>query len=198
MIWAQANELVESAANHWILIAVLVGIVVALVVLLRIALTRKKPHVDLETGLREVLADYPSPPPVRRRRLTICDVPVRVRLVVMAPTGKLQAPITPDDVAGLLDGVHPGMGAYVAADKPRIRIWPPQLSVAGFTPTFHRLVESPDASQEASRWVKVAGPARTSKQPILLGLAVIAEEPVKLGDMQVETTEWRELLRIER
>jgi hypothetical protein len=32
----------------------------------------------------------------------------------------------------------------------------------------------------------------------LLGLAVLADEPLKLGDVQVETTEWGELLRVEQ
>ena len=97
--------------------------------------------------------------------------PVRVRLVVVAPTGKQQDPITPDDVPELLDDVVRGLGGFVKADKPRVRVWPPQLSVAGFAPTFHRLVESPDAGKQSSRWVKLAGPARTGKRPILLGLA---------------------------
>ena len=81
---------------------------------------------------------------------------------------------------------------------PRVRVWPPQLSVAGFGPTFHRLIKSPDPGSNLSRWVKLAGPARTGKRPILLGLAVLADDPMKLGDVQVETTEWGELLQIER
>ena len=98
----------------------------------------------------------------------------------------------------LLDDVLRGLGRFVAADKPRVRVWPPQLSVAGFAPTFHRLVGVAGRRPGASRWVKLAGPARTGKRPILLGLAVLADEPVKLGDVQVETTEWGELLRVER
>lgn len=197
MVWAQANDLAEKVANNWVLLAAGAGVVVAAVVLVRIASGRKKPHPDLESGLREDLAEYP-PPPDSARRLTVNGTPARVRLVVVAPTGKQQAPITPDDVAELLDDVYRGLGAYVTTDRPRVRVWPPQLSVAGFAPTFHRLVTSPDAGRATSRWVKLAGPARTGNRPVLLGLAVLADEPVKLGDVQVETTEWGELLRVEQ
>src|SRR5262249_6190712 len=144
--------------------------------------------------------EYPSAPPLVAggRRLTVNDVPVRLRLVVVAPTGKQQVPITLDDVPGLLDDVRRGLGQFLATDKPRVRVWPPQLSVAGFAPTFHRLVESPDADREKSRWVKLAGPARTGQRAILLALAVFADESMKLGDVSVETTEWAELLRVEK
>jgi hypothetical protein len=198
MIWAQANDLVDRITDNWVLIAAGAGVVVAAMVLLRIAAGRKRPHPDLESGLREDLAEHPPPPPVAGRRLAVNGTPVRLRLVVVAPTGKLQDAITPEGVSDLLDDVFHGLSAYVKADKPRVRVWPPQLSVAGFAPTFHRLVASPDAGRETSRWVKLAGPARTGKRAILLGLAVLADEPVKLGDLQVETTEWGELLEIER
>jgi hypothetical protein len=198
MFWAQANDLVDKAADNWILIAVAGGLVVAAAALWRIATGRKKPSPDLEAGLREQLAEYPPPPPVGGPRLTVNDVPVRLRLVVVAPTGKQQTLISPDDVPELLDDVRRGLGQFAAADKLRVRVWPPQLTVAGFAPTFHRLVESPDAGREKSRWIKLAGPARTGKRPILLGLAVFADEPVKLGEVSAESTEWAELIRVEK
>lgn len=198
MVWAQANDLAAAAADHWVLLCVGAGVLVAAVVLVRIATGRKRPPPDLERGLREAPAEYPPPPPVSVPRLTVNGTPARVRLVVVAPTGKQQAAITPDDVPDLLDDIHRGLGAYMKADRPRVRVWPPQLSVAGFAPTFHRLVASPDAGRDRSRWVKLAGPARTGKRPVLLGLVLLADEPVKLGDVVVETTEWGELLRVER
>ena len=193
MIWAQANDLVEKLADNWVLVAIGVGALAAVLILLRIAAGRKRPHPDLERGQRENLAEYPPPPAASGRRLMVNGTPARVRLVVVAPTGKQQDPITPDDVPEILDDVLHGLGKYVTADRPRVRVWPPQLSVAGFGPTFHRLVASPDAGAQSSRWVKLAGPARTGKRPILLGLAVLADEPLKLGDVQVETTDGERL-----
>jgi hypothetical protein len=198
MVWAEANDLIEAVRRSWVLVAVGVGLVVAALVLVRIATSRKRTPPDLEKGQREDLAEYPPPPPTTGKRLAVNGTPVRVRLVVIAPAGKQHAALTADDVPDVLDDVFRGLGQFVAADRPRVRVWPPQLSAAGFAPTFHRLVSSPDAGTNASRWVKLAGPARTGKRPILLGLAVLADEPVNLSDVQVETTEWGELLHIER
>jgi hypothetical protein len=197
MLWAQA-EIVDKLKANWILVAAGLGVLIALFVLLKIAKGGKKKHVDLEKGQREDLGEYPPPPPAGAKRLTINGVPVRVRLVVISPTGKAHDAVSADDVPDLLDDVLRGLGSFVKTDRPRVKIWPTQLSVVGFAPTFHRLVESPDAEKKTSRWVKLAGPARTGKRPILLGLALLADEPCKLGDIHVEQTEWGDLLQVQR
>jgi hypothetical protein len=199
MLFAQADGLPDAVRDNWVYATIGAGVLIALVVLYRIATGRKKPPPDLEKGLREDLATYPPPPGVAGvRRLCVNGVPVRVRLVVVAPIGKQQTAILPDLVPALLDDVLRGLGGVVQTDKPRIKVWPPQLSVAGFAPTFHRLVTAPDRERETSRWVKLAGPARTGQRPILLGLALLADEPCKFGDVHVETTEWHEVLEMGR
>jgi hypothetical protein len=197
MLLAQA-ELVDKLKENWVLAAIGAGLLVALYVVFKIATGRKKEHRDLEKGQREYLAEYPPPPPGGARRLNVNGIPARLRLVVFAPTGKAQIPISMDDVPDLLDDVLRGLGGFVKADKPRVKIWPAQLSVAGFAPTFHRLVKSPDAGEKSSRWVKLAGPARLGRTPILLGLALLADESCKLGDVYVEPTEWGDLLQVQR
>lgn len=197
MLWAQA-EIVDKLKDNWILLAAGLGVLIALFVLFKIARGGKKKHVDLEKGQREDLGEYPPPPPAGAKRLTINGVPVRVRLVVISPTGKAHEAVSADDVPDLLDDVLRGLGSFVKTDKPRVKIWPTQLSVVGFAPTFHRLVESPDDGKKSSRWVKLAGPARTGNRPILLGLALLADEPCKLGDIHVEQTQWGDLLQVQR
>ncbi|HEX3150962.1 MAG TPA: hypothetical protein VHR66_22980 [Gemmataceae bacterium] len=197
MLWAQVNGLLDKVRNNDVLVIVVIVAVIVLLVVVKLARGKKRAP-DLEQGQREDLSEYPPAPAVGGQRLKVNGMPGRIRLVVVAPTGKQQDAITPDDVPGLLDRVLRGLGDLVKADKPRVRVWPPQLSVTGFGPTFHRLVESPDAEGKPSRWVKLAGPARTGKRPILLGLAVFGDEPSTLGDVQVETTEWGELLQIEK
>jgi hypothetical protein len=197
MLWAQA-EIIDKLRGNWIFAVMGLGILVALFVVFKIATGRKKAHPDNERGQRENLAEYPPPPLAGARQLSANGILVRLRLVVISPTGKSQDPISPDDVPDLLDDVLRGLGSFVKADKPRVRIWPPQLSVAGFAPTFHRLVSSPDEGAKSSRWVKLAGRARTGKRPVLLGLALLADESCKLGDVHVGTTEWGRLLQIGR
>ncbi len=157
-----------------------------------------RPAPDLQKGMRENLAEYPPPPAdPGRRRLTFHGLPVRIRLVVVAPTGKNQAPIDPDQVPRMLDEVYAGISAVVKNDKPRIKVWPPQLSVAGFAPTFHRLVTSPDKPGQPSEWIKVAGPARAGNRPILLGLALLADEANEHGQVIFESHQWPDALRVQ-
>src|SRR5687768_6346991 len=103
MLWAQAEEVINALRDNWIGVAVATGLLIAVVVVFKIATGRKKPLPDLENSQRENLRTFPPPPPARARRLSVNGEPVRLRLVVVAPTGKLQDPITPDGVAELLD-----------------------------------------------------------------------------------------------
>ena len=123
---------------------------------------------------------------------------VRVRLIVVAPYGKNQPPVSADDIPGLLDDIRRGLGELAKADKPRMKAWPAQLSANGFAPTFFRLVESPDADGEPSTWVLAAGPARAGGRPILLGIAAQAADPHKLGRLVLENRDWVQSLQIEK
>src|SRR5688572_16429399 len=128
MLWAQVEDVTNVVREYWIPAAIVAGALIALVVLWKIATSRKKPHLDLEKGLREELRTFPPPPAAAGpRRLAVNGEPVRLRLVVIAPTGKVQEPISPDDVPVLLDDVIRGLGGFVQLDKPRIKVWPPQL-----------------------------------------------------------------------
>jgi hypothetical protein len=164
---------------------------------LRSLFAGRRKAVNPEQGLGENLREFPPAPGVpSSRRLTVHGVPVRVRLVVVAPTGRQQEDIAPDQIAGILDDIHRGLARFLREDRPRVKVWPPQLSVAGFAPTFHRLVRSPDPKGKPSRWILVAGPAKVGGRPILLGLALYADEPVKMGQLILDTTDWLEALRI--
>src|SRR5262245_12856504 len=150
-----------------------------------------------ESALRERLADYP-PPPGRpgARRITVEGVPGRLRLVVVAPVGK-NRPLDKDNIEDVLNKCIRGLGDIVQRDKPRIRFWPPQLSSTGFAPTFHRLTEVPGAEGESSHWVLVAGPAHATGQPLLLGLAILADHANDLGRLSVTADRWSETVRVQ-
>jgi hypothetical protein len=166
------------------------GALLVLFLAWRLLRRRRSEYRDLEAGLREDLDEYPPAPP-GAARLLVNGVPGRLRLVVVAPTGKLSDPITLDDVPELLDRVHKGLGSLVDVDKPRVKVWPAPLSSSGFGPTFHRVVRA-----SGKQWVKLAGPARTGRRPVLLGLAVWTDNASGLGDVVVEPTEWGELLHV--
>jgi hypothetical protein len=201
MFFAQLDNLPKEIPQDgnviWYGVAAVVVVGIVLTILWKV-LFAKKELPDLEKSQRENLGDYPPPPKKSEdATLYVKNSPVRVRLVVVAPMGKQQARIDPDQVAALLDEVLEGLGTFTWADKPRVKVWPPQLSKAGFAPTFHRLVQSPDPEKQPSRWVLVAGPARAGDRPILLGLALLADQNVKHGKIDVQETEWPSLLRIE-
>jgi hypothetical protein len=165
---------------------------VLLLLLVLVALGRKK-KVSPEAGLAEDLATYPpAPRGPRHYELRVMNLPVRLRLVVVAPVGK--KPL--GKVDSVLEQVFRGLGEVSIDDKPRIRVWPAQLSTTGFAPTFFRLTRKPEPDPRPSRWVLLAGPARAGSTPVLLGLACQADEPCKLGLVTLDERQWGEVLSV--
>ena len=125
------------------------GVLILLVVVILVMSRGKKP-VNPGSGLDEDLSEYPpAPGKPGPRRLTIHGRPVRVRLVVVAPVGKRG--IAEGGAEALLEEVLRGLGQIAQQDKPRIKIWPPQLSQQGFAPTFFRVVQCPDRAVRLGR-----------------------------------------------
>jgi hypothetical protein len=207
MLWADITdqlpqdlpkEIPPGSGPTLLIVAAVLAIGVAIVVLGRV-FRRAPARPDLQSGLRENLAEYPPPPALGGpRRLTVQGVPGRLRLVVLAPVGQSAAPIEPSAAESILDGVLHGLGAVARADKPRVRVWPPQLSNQGFAPTFHRVVSKPDPEGKPSRWVLLAGPVKTAQRPVLLGLAVWADEETQIGRVNVEPNKWPDHIRADR
>jgi hypothetical protein len=165
------------------------GVAVLLLFLL-VVLRRGRKPVDPEAGLVEDLATYP--PPRGNGRLRLKNQPARLRLVVVAPVGK--KPL--GEPEAVLEGILRGLGAVIAEDRPRLRVWPPQLSTRGFGPTFLRLTRKPEPEGRPSRWVLLAGPARSAGQPVLVGLALWTETPGKLGPLLLDELQWGEVLTV--
>jgi hypothetical protein len=167
---------------------------VVLILLLVLVFRRKKPKVDPESGMTEDLATYPPAPSAKRHyQLSVLNTPVRLRLVVVAPVGK--RPV--GKVDSVLEQVLRGLGEVSIDDKPRIRVWAPQLSTAGFAPTFFRTTHRPEAEGKPSRWVLLAGPARAGGVPVLLGLACVTDRPTTMGTITLSEAQWNEVLRVE-
>jgi hypothetical protein len=169
------------------------GVTVLLLFVLVPFRRRKKPQH--EDGLVEDLASIPAPPKrPRPYMLKVRGLPARLRLVVVAPAGKGEV----GKVDSLLEQVYRGLGEVELADRPRVRLWPPQLSRAGFAPAFFRSARRPGPAEGPSRWVLLAGPARAGGKTVLLGLAVEADEASEMGTIVMEERDWSDLLRVER
>jgi hypothetical protein len=197
-----AQDFLEGG-GWWIVIG-LVALVLLLILLailgwIHRALFGKRPGPPApERGVTtEHLAEYPpAPGPPGPRRVFIEGFPARLRLVVVAPLSK-DARVDPDAVPLLLDQVVRGLGEIARCDKPRIRVWPVQLSSQGFPATFHRVTKKPEPEGKRTRWLLLAG--RTpgaGRQPLLLGLALWADEPTMLGRLTLEPEQWRDIVRI--
>lgn len=190
-----ARPILESWGWYAIL-----GFVALILLLLILAVfsrfIRKKDRGPAKENLEENLAEYPQPrPSTGDRQLRIEGVPVRMRLVVVAPSGG-QSDIDADAVDKLLDRVLPGLGDIFKADRPRLRIWPAQLSYEGFATHFHRNTIVPEGDGELSRWVTVAGRAKLGKHQVMLGFAFQGIKPNSIGRKTIEAHQWDELLRV--
>jgi hypothetical protein len=153
--------------------------------------------VPPDDDIVEELDDLPQGRRPPDKVLTVYHLPARLRLVVVAPAGK----VTEIDVTAierLLDCVVPGLGRIAAQERPRIRVWPAQLSYQGFVATFVRRTHKSEPEGQPSRWVLAAGRAMAGGQTILLGLALWTDEPNSLGRVQLEQHQWLDVLRLSR
>jgi hypothetical protein len=194
----QAGRDFLDAGGWYLVLAVAAVLVLVVVVLVLRSLSklfaRKAP--PREENLRENLAEYPpAPGKPGPRRLFVEGFAARVRLVVIAPMGK-QATVTAEQAEPLLDHVLHGLSNVCRQDRPRVRVWPPQLSVEGFGHQFHRYTTKPEREEQPSRWALAAGKARVGQSYILLGLALQTDEDNTLPPLMLEPKQWNEALRI--
>jgi hypothetical protein len=181
--------------NNIVFYSVVGGVALLLLVPLVLWLRRRRrPPIDAEETLIENLGDYPPAGP-GPQRLLLYDEPMRLRLVVLAPVGKRALP-TDGAVEPLLDRVLRGLGDIARQDRPRIRVWPAQLSQQGFAPKFFRLTHRPEQANNPSPWVLVAGPVRRGGQSFLLALALCAQEPTDHSNVALQADQWSMVFRV--
>ncbi len=191
-----ANDFLDKGGGWLVLAAIALLVLLVLFVLFRRAARALGGKGGGERGLREDLAEYPPAPGTPGpRQVSVEGVPGRIRLVVLAPVGK-QARIDATKAEALLNHVVRGLGDVARHDRPRVRVWPPQLSVQGFAVTFHRMTHKPEPDGKPSPWVLLAGEARVGQHYILLGMAVHAEEKTALGRLTLTPDRWPEVVRV--
>jgi hypothetical protein len=182
---------------------VLLGLVVLvglfLVMLVWRALGRRGGSADEQSEdspLVERVGTYPpAPPSTGDRQLRVEGTPVRLRLVAVAPAGKADE-IDESELPKMLEKVVPGLGEIFLADKPRVRVWPVQLSYEGFANQFHSNTILPQEKDEPTPWVVLAGRVKLGKQQIMLGLAAVAVKPTTIGRRTLDSHEWPTVVRV--
>ena len=189
-------------SGGWLLVLGMAALIVLLLVwgildrVLRRLFRRKLTPGDWAKELDEELASYPPlVRPAESKRMTIYHLPVRLRLVVVAPAGS-ETRVDVENVNALLDQLVPGLGTIAANDLPRVRAWPPQLSQQGFAISFQRHTRRPEPEGAPSHWLLVAGRAQVGRQTILLGLALWLDQPTALNPVVLEPHQWLDVVRI--
>ncbi len=149
-----------------------------------------------EKNLMEDLTEYPDlKSSTGDKQLRIEGVPVRIRLVVIAPAGTASE-IDPDQLHTMLEKLLPGLGDICKHDKPRIKVWPTQVSYQGFATHFHRNTETGVAEGELTRWAMIAGRVKVGKTQFMLGLALQSIKENTVGRRTVDSHEWASVLRV--
>jgi len=192
------KRLVENGGIGWYVALGGAGLVVLLLLYVVLkGLFRRTPPEPKDDDLTEHLEEFPAlPPSTGDRRLLVEGVPVRLRLVVIAPPGA-GAKIDVENINRLLNAVLSGLGDIAATDKPSVRIWPRQHSYEGFAKIFHNNTVLPDDEDESStRWVMLAGRAKISGKQYLLGLGLEALKPTTVGRKTLKAHEWASVLRV--
>jgi hypothetical protein len=200
--WIPASLRDRLPVEAWWLIYLAAGLLVLILLyagargLLRSLLNRRKRGPAWERNLREDLEELPLPTaPEGSLSLSVYHLPARLRLVVVASAGK-EVDIDATVVEKLLERLVPGLGKVVERDRPRIRVWPAQLSHHGFGVIFHRNTPRPEGEEEPSRWVLIAGRTLLGKQSMLLGLGLWTDEPSTVGRLNLEPHQWLDVLRL--
>ncbi len=180
----------------WGAILASVGLVILAVAVKMIrGLFRRPPPAETKSNLSEVLADYPpAPAAAGELRLQVEKSSARLRLVVLAPVGEQSVSV--NEAEDLLDQLVPQLGDIARQDRPRVKIWPKQLSASGFAQQLHTKIEIPEAAGELSRWVVVAGRAKIDGRALMIGLALQTNKPTPIGHKTVDAHEWTTLIRV--
>ncbi len=185
----------------WAVVTAAAALLLVLLLLLlravwRALFRRKKGPSAWDQELDIDLDECPLPTrPPGQRQLTVYHHPARLRLIVVAPVGR-EATVDAIAVEQLLDRVVPGLGAAAQADRPRVRVWPAQMSHHGFAAAFHRHTPKAAGRGEPSRWVLLAGRAQAGRQQLMIGLGLWADEPISIDRVTVEPHQWLDVLRL--
>ncbi|MFP6671488.1 MAG: hypothetical protein VB857_08750 [Pirellulaceae bacterium] len=138
-----------------------------------------------------------SAPPAGPSRLEVYGTPVRLRVVVIAPAGRHQSSVHPEDIPILLNQFMPGLLEIFQSHQPLCRCWPAQLSSQGFAQSFLNHVSLPGNRGKGTPWTSIVGKFHVGEQIFLIGIVCCSETSNSLSQFIVEHEgQWFDTLRI--
>ncbi len=165
----------------------------------RILFSKKKRRKKVKDSpmrvlLREVGDALTEEGPVQA---TVREMPVRLRVVVVAPGVTYLGELLPEMAESLLDYVKPGLADVLESDVPRVVVWPRQPSEDRFQQLFFGNMEVPEPRGRRSHWVLLAGTIRLGRQKVHLGLAAYAEQASLLREVRIDKENWEPVLGLQ-
>jgi hypothetical protein len=135
-------------------------------------------------------------PPTSGPQLNCYNVPVRLVMLVIAPSGRDGCLPADSAIAATVDHAIPGLAKVMAAHQTPINKWPRQLSSAGFTHAFFKNCPLPGRSGRGTPWCSAAGPFQAHDKRFLIGLVMRSSEPNNLGQYAIEQeSQWLDAIR---
>ena len=175
------------------LVALWCGMIVAGKLRRRRRLRNLPPPPDLAI---DVSALPQEGPPTRGPRLELYNIPVRLAVFVLAPTGRGSQLPDDDRLPELVDQIVPGFMRVLETHRPLYRRWPAQLSSEGFSNIFSASVRLPGKGR-GTPWSSLAGRCEWEGQNFQVGLVLCAATANSLSQINVQRqTQWLDMLRV--
>ena len=188
----------QQLSDLFPLLALAIALLVFTAIVLKLWRSRSatRQPAQPELGI-DIAAIGLAAPPQGPYRLELYGTPVLLRVVVIAPSGRQQASLHPDDIPILLNQFMPNLSEICSRHQPVCRCWPSQLSSQGFSQSFFNHVCLPGNQGKGTPWTSLTGKFSVGGQAFLVGLVCCATTPNSLGQFIIEHEgQWFDTLRI--
>jgi hypothetical protein len=130
------------------------------------------------------------------KQVMVQGVPGRIRLIVLVPAASVTVVPPEGTHAPVLDAAFPGLSGVTATDFPKVVYWLDPRARDNFRAALAERVKMPEAADEGSRWVLVAGDVAAAAGALHLALAIRTEKPPALRFVEVPASGWNIALGI--